>query len=280
MFHQTNVTWTTGALLWALLPAVALATQPATRDAQKIPPNSNQPFTVVIDAGHGGKDGGAVGPKGTLEKSVTLAVARKLERLIKAETSLRAILTRTDDNHVPLSRRAQIAREKQADLFVSLHADAFEDHAAQGASVFILSETGASSAAARTLADRENAGEVGGVNLGAQEADVASVLVDLSLGATGEASEQAAQRIMEALRSEYHLHNPKVQQAGFAVLKSVDVPSLLIEMGFLSNPREEHRLLNPQEQQRLARTIARGLIAHTRDLDVTTSGASSKPAKP
>jgi N-acetylmuramoyl-L-alanine amidase len=280
MFHRTNLTWTTAALLWALLPAVALATQPVTGNAPKMPPNSSRPFTVVIDAGHGGKDGGAVGPKGTLEKSVTLAVARKLERLIKAETSLRAILTRTDDSHVPLSRRAQIAREKQADLFVSLHADAFEDHAAQGASVFILSETGASSAAARTLADRENAGEVGGVNLGAQEADVASVLVDLSLGATGEASEQAAQRIMEALRSEYPLHNPKVQQAGFAVLKSVDVPSLLIEMGFLSNPREEHRLLNPQEQQRLARTIARGLIAHTRDLDVTTSGASSKPAKP
>ena len=279
MFHRTNLTWTTVALLWALLPAVALATQPATGDVPNKPPPSNRPFTVVIDAGHGGKDGGAVGPKGTLEKSVTLAVARKLERLIKAETGLRALLTRTDDSHVPLSRRARIARETRADLFVSLHADAYEDHAAQGASVFILSENGAGSAAARTLADRENAGEVGGVNLGAQEPGVASLLVDLSLGATVEASEQAAQRIMEALSSEYQLHNPKVQQAGFAVLKSVDVPSLLIEMGFLSNPREEQRLLNPQEQQRLARTIARGIVAHTRDLDVTTSGTSSKPAK-
>lgn len=280
MFHRMSLTWTTAALLWALLPAVALAIQPATANVPNKPPSSNRPFTVVIDAGHGGKDGGAVGPKGTFEKSVTLAVARKLERLIKAETGLRAILTRTDDSHVPLSRRAQIAREARADLFVSLHADAFEDHAAQGASVFILSETGASSAAARTLADRENAGEVGGVNLGAQEADVASVLVDLSLGATGEASEQAAQRIMEALRSKYHLHNPKVQQAGFAVLKSVDVPSLLIEMGFLSNPQEEQRLLIPQEQQRLARTIARGIVAHTREFNLTPSGASSKPAQP
>ncbi|RQW84385.1 MAG: hypothetical protein EHM62_00760 [Methylococcus sp.] len=278
MFYRPILTWATAGLLWTLFPVIALATQPPTGHIKS--PPTNLPFTVVIDPGHGGKDGGAVGQNGTLEKFVTLSVARKLERLIKAEAGLRAILTRTDDSYMPLSRRAQIAHETQADLFVSLHADAYEDHGAQGASVYILSETGASSAAAQTLADRENAGEVGGIDLGAQDAAVASVLVDLSLGATVEASAQAAQQIMEALRTEYHLHNPKVQQAGFAVLKSVDVPSLLIEMAFLSNPQEEHRLLNPQEQQRLARAIARGIITHTRNLKITNSPTSSKPAKP
>jgi N-acetylmuramoyl-L-alanine amidase len=278
MFYQPFLTWANVGLVWALSQVTALAAQPPTGHT-KIPPTTSS-FTVVIDPGHGGKDGGAVGQKGTLEKSVTLSVARKLERLIKTEAGLRPILTREDDSFVPLSRRAQIAHEAQADLFVSLHADAYEDHEAQGASVYILSETGASSAAAQTLADRENAGEVGGIDLSAQDAAVASVLVDLSLGATVEASAQAAQQIMEALRTEYHLHNPKVQQAGFAVLKSVDVPSLLIEMAFLSNPQEEHRLLNPQEQQRLARAIARGIIAHTRNLKITTSRTSNRSVKP
>jgi N-acetylmuramoyl-L-alanine amidase len=278
MFYQPFLTLATVGLMWALFPVTALATQPPTGHT-KIPPTTSS-FTVVIDPGHGGKDGGAVGQKGTLEKSVTLSVARKLERLINTEAGLRPILTREDDSYVSLSRRAQIAHEAHADLFVSLHADAYEDHGAQGASVYILSETGASSAAAQTLADRENAGEVGGIDLSAQDAAVASVLVDLSLGATVEASAQAAQQIMEALRTEYHLHNPKVQQAGFAVLKSVDVPSLLIEMAFLSNPQEEHRLLNPQEQQRLAGAIARGIFAHTRNLKITTSRTSSRSVKP
>ena len=278
MFYRPILSWTTATLLWTLLPVIVLAAHPTTGHIKS--PPTIPTFTVVIDPGHGGKDGGAVGQKGTLEKSVTLSVARKLERLIKTEAGLRPILTRADDSYVSLSRRAQIAHEAHADLFVSLHADAYEDHEAQGASVYILSETGASSAAAQTLADRENAGEVGGIDLSAQDAAVASVLVDLSLGATVEASAQAAQQIMEALRTEYHLHNPKVQQAGFAVLKSVDVPSLLIEMAFLSNPQEEHRLLNPQEQQRLARAIARGIIAHTRNLKITTSRASNRSLKP
>jgi N-acetylmuramoyl-L-alanine amidase len=231
---------------------------------KSVPPKApvGQSFVVVIDAGHGGKDSGARGPRGTLEKDVTLAIARRLAALIQTQPGMRGVLVRKDDTFVGLRRRAEIARLSRADLFISLHADSFESSDIHGSSVFTLSETGATSEAARCLADRENAGEVGGVDLGAQEATVASVLVDLSKNATLEASDQAATRVLAALQKEFTLHNPKIQKAGFAVLKSLDVASLLIETAFISNPDEEARLLDPRHQERLARAIFTGIRAY------------------
>ena len=231
---------------------------------KSVPPKApvGQSFVVVIDAGHGGKDSGARGPRGTLEKDVTLAIARRLAALIQTQPGMRGVLVRKDDTFVGLRRRAEIARLSRADLFISLHADSFESSDIHGSSVLTLSETGATSEAARCLADRENAGEVGGVDLGAQEATVASVLVDLSKNATLEASDQAATRVLAALQKEFTLHNPKIQKAGFAVLKSLDVASLLIETAFISNPDEEARLLDPRHQERLARAIFTGIRAY------------------
>jgi N-acetylmuramoyl-L-alanine amidase len=236
-------------------------------------------FVVVIDAGHGGKDGGAQGPNGTLEKDVVLAIAKQLAALIRQEPGMRGVMVRSGDQFVDLRRRAEIARKAQADLFISLHADAYEDSDAAGLSVFTLSETGASSAAARCLADRENAGEIGGVDLKAQEAMLASVLVDLSKNATIEASDQAANRVMAALQKEFPVHNPAIQKAGFAVLKSLDVPSMLIETTFISNPGEESKLLDPRHQERIARAILRGIRAYRSETSRITK-ISVKPPGP
>ena len=223
-----------------------------------------KPFVVVIDAGHGGKDSGAIGPSGTQEKDIVLSIARRLKDFIRVEPGMKAVMVRSDDHFVELRRRAEIAREAQADLFISLHADAYEDGAVKGSTVFVLSENGASSAAARTLADRENAGEVGGVDLGAEDAMVASVLVDLSKNANREASEKAARSIMLSLAHDFKIHNATVQKAGFKVLKSLDVPSLLIETGFISSTDEESRLGDPKQQERLARAIFKGIQSLTR----------------
>ncbi len=220
-----------------------------------------KPFVVVIDAGHGGKDSGAIGPSGIQEKDIVLAIARRLKDFIRVEPGMKAVMVRGDDHFVDLRRRADIAQEARADLFISLHADAYEDGAVKGSTVFVLSENGASSEAARTLADRENAGEVGGVDLGAEDAMVASVLVDLSKNANREASEKAARSIMLSLAHDFKIHNPSVQKAGFKVLKSLDVPSLLIETGFISSQDEESRLSDPKQQERLARAIFNGIRA-------------------
>lgn len=238
----------------------------------------SQPFVVVIDAGHGGKDSGARGPQGTLEKDVTLAIALRLAAQIQTQPGMRGVLVRKDDTFVGLHRRAEIARLSKADIFVSLHADSFESSNTHGSSVFTLSETGATSEAARCLADRENAGEVGGIDLGAQEATVASVLVDLSKNATLEASDQAATRVLIALQKEFTLHNSKIQKAGFAVLKSLDVPSLLIETAFISNPDEEVRLLDPRRQERLARAIFNGIRAYALSLGRLPNPGKPRPA--
>ncbi len=220
---------------------------------------TTKPFVVVIDPGHGGKDSGAIGPSGLHEKDIVLAIARRLKDFIRAEAGMKAVMVRADDRFVDLRRRAEIAQESHADLFISLHADAYEDGAVKGSTVFVLSENGASSEAARTLADRENAGEVGGVDLGAEDAMVASVLVDLSKNANREASEKAARSVMLSLAHDFKIHNPSVQKAGFRVLKSLDVPSLLIETGFISSQDEENRLADPKQQERLARAIFKGI---------------------
>ncbi len=243
-----------------LTSALVSAAPEARSKIGNAPLNQPKPFVVVIDAGHGGKDSGAQGVRGTQEKEVVLAVAIKLAALIHKQPGMRRVMVRNDDRFVGLRRRAQIAREAHADLFISLHADAFEDPDAQGSSVFILSDSGASSEAAKWLADRENAREVGGVDLAAQDAMVASVLLDLSKNANNEASEQAAESVLQSLQKEFKIHSGGVQKAGFAVLKSLDVPSMLIEMAFISNASEEARLLDPKQQDRMAKAIFRGIV--------------------
>jgi N-acetylmuramoyl-L-alanine amidase len=214
---------------------------------------------IVIDAGHGGKDTGAIGPNGTYEKDVVLAIARKLERMIRAERGMRAVMVRTDDRFVDLRERAELARKVKADLFISLHADAYVNNDVKGSSVFTLSEHGASSEAARWLADRENAALVGGVQLKGKDKLLASVLLDLSQNAMLEASNRAAVKVLGELKKDFHLHHRDVQKAGFVVLKSPDVPSMLVETAFISNPDEERNLRDPKHQNRVARAIFDGI---------------------
>jgi N-acetylmuramoyl-L-alanine amidase len=215
---------------------------------------------VAVDPGHGGDDPGAIGQRRTHEKVVTMEIARRLKALIDAEPGMRAVLTRDGDYYVGLRRRMQIAREQRADLFVSIHADAFRDKRVHGSSVYVLSRRGASSEAARWLAAQENSADlVGGVSLDDKDEVLASVLLDLSQSATQQASLSAAQEIYQELRRVGKVHGGRVQQAGFVVLKSPDIPSMLVETGFISNAREESRLTEPQYQQRLAQALLVGI---------------------
>jgi len=222
---------------------------------------------VAVDAGHGGEDPGAIGSvKGTKEKHVTLQIARRLKRLIDAQPGMRAVLTRTGDYYVGLRKRMQLARDHRADLFVSIHADAFRDKRVKGSSVFVLSRRGATSEAARWLAEKENAADlVGGVSLDDKDHMLASVLLDLSQSATQEASLSAARRIYRNLGKVGKVHGKRVQKAGFMVLKSPDIPSMLVETGFISNPSEEANLRNPKYQQKLAEAVMQGLSHYFRD---------------
>jgi len=220
-------------------------------------------IVVAIDAGHGGEDPGAVGANGSREKDITLAIARRLERLVRAEPGMRPVLTRTGDYSVGLRKRTQLARKHKADFFVSIHADAFKDQRARGSSVFILSDRGASSEAARWLAEAENAADlVGGVSLDDKDDVLASVLLDLSQTGTRKASLDGAQSVFDQLGKLGEVHAGEVQQAGFVVLKAPDVPSLLVETAFISNPDEERRLRNPAHQQLIAEAILRGVRAY------------------
>jgi N-acetylmuramoyl-L-alanine amidase len=222
-------------------------------------------IVIAIDAGHGGEDPGALGARGSHEKEVVLAIARRLERLVRAEPGMRPVLTRTGDYYVGLRKRMEIARKHRADLFVSIHADAFDDARARGSSVFVLSERGASSEAARWLAERENAADlVGGVTLEDKDEVLASVLLDLSQTGTRQASLDVAGSVFRELNRLGEVHGPQVQQAGFMVLKSPDVPSMLVETAFISNPDEERRLNNPAHQQLIADAIMRGIRAYFR----------------
>jgi len=222
---------------------------------------------IAVDAGHGGEDPGAIGSvKRTQEKHVTLQIARKLKRLIDAQPGMRAELTRTGDYYVGLRKRMQLARKHRADLFVSIHADAFRDKRVKGSSVFVLSRRGATSEAARWLAEKENSADlVGGVSLDDKDDVLASVLLDLSQSATQEASLSAAQRIYTNLRKVGKVHGRRVQKAGFMVLKSPDIPSMLVETGFISNPTEEVNLRNPRYQEKLAEAIMQGVSRYFRD---------------
>ena len=215
---------------------------------------------VAIDAGHGGVDPGSIGKRGTYEKHVTLAIARRLKERIDREPGMRAVLTRDTDTFIELRDRIVRARRQQADMFVSIHADSYTNRAVAGSSVYVLSARGASDESARWLADRENAADlIGGVKLDDKDSVLASVLLDLSQSASMSASVDAADKVMQELYKIGNITNRGVKSAGFLVLKSPDIPSMLVETAFISNPTEEARLLDSKHQQRLAEAIHQGV---------------------
>jgi N-acetylmuramoyl-L-alanine amidase len=233
--------------------------RPVQRE-QRNAPAVNRLYTVVLDAGHGGEDPGAVGHGGSYEKNVTLSIAHRLKRKIDAEPGLRAVLTRDGDYFVPLHQRVARARRVRADLFVSIHADAFVRPEANGSSVYVLSERGASSSAARWLAQKENDADlVGGVNLARQDGHIARTLLDLSQTATINDSFKLGRAMLGELGSINRLHKPEVEQAGFAVLRAPDIPSVLVETAFISNPQEERRLNDEAYQDKMATALMRGI---------------------
>ncbi len=216
--------------------------------------------TIALDPGHGGEDPGAIGRSGSQEKAVTLSIARRLKAKIDAEPNMRSVLTRDGDFFIPLHQRVQKARRVQADLFVSVHADAFMKPTARGSSVFVLSENGASSSAARWLAQRENAADlIGGVNIGVKDPYLARTLLDLSQTATLNDSLKLARSVLGHIGTINALHKGQVEQAGFAVLKAPDIPSILVETAFISNPEEEKRLNDEDYQDQMAEAILKGI---------------------
>lgn len=215
---------------------------------------------IAIDAGHGGQDPGAIGLEGNREKDVTLAIARELARQINATPGLKAYLTRDKDMFLPLTRRAQLARQAKADMFISIHADAAENRKAHGSSVYVLSTKGASSQRARWLADKENASDlIGGVRLAQASGTLASVLLDLTQSGHMKASEDAAAQVLAGLKRVGRNHKPSVERANFAVLRTSDMPSMLVETAFISNPDEEKRLIDPAHQKALAAAVLEGI---------------------
>jgi N-acetylmuramoyl-L-alanine amidase len=236
--------------------------KPPSAEAEKLDtrPDVTRLVTIVLDPGHGGEDPGAIGRGGSHEKNVTLSVARRLKQKIDATPNMRSVLTRDGDYFIPLHQRVAKARRVQADLFVSVHADAFIKPTARGSSVFVLSETGASSSAARWLANKENAADlVGGVNLGVKDPYLARTLLDLSQTATINDSLKLGKDVLGELGRINTLHKAHVEQAGFAVLKAPDIPSILVETAFISNPEEEARLNDEAYQDRMAEAILKGI---------------------
>ncbi|EHL29931.1 N-acetylmuramoyl-L-alanine amidase [Legionella drancourtii LLAP12] len=239
-----------------------LAQQPPVKVSNTPPFKALRNVIVVLDAGHGGKDSGARGPHNSKEKDVVLAITLKLKRLIDQQPGMHAVLTRSGDYYVGLRERMEIARKYNGDVFVAIHADAFHNPHSNGASVFALSQRGATSEAARWLAEKENYSELGGVNLGElddRNGVVRSVLIDLSQTATINSGLQMGGRVLSQLGSFTTLHNARVEQARFMVLKSPDIPSILVETGFISNPREERNLTSSAYQFRLSQAIFQGI---------------------
>ncbi|HET6603205.1 MAG TPA: N-acetylmuramoyl-L-alanine amidase [Xanthomonadaceae bacterium] len=242
------------------LYAEGAAAPPIARTVHDAMTSGERDLVVAVDAGHGGEDPGAIGPSGTHEKQITLAIARELKRQIDAEPGMRAVLIRDRDYFIPLKRRYELARQAKADLFVSIHADAFNKPSAAGSSVFVMSTRGATSEAARWLAERENRSDlVGGVSLGDRDDTLAAVLLDLSQSATMKASEDMARAVLNGLKGLGRVHKAEVQRANFVVLRSPDVPSMLVETAFISNPAEERRLKDAAHQRRLAAAIVGGV---------------------
>lgn len=224
--------------------------------------NNNRPrdLVIAVDAGHGGEDPGATGASGTREKHITLAIARQLAHLINAEPGMKAVLIRDGDYYVGLRQRFEKARKHQADLFISIHADAFYDPKVHGMSVYVLSQKGASSEAAKWLAQSENRADlIGGVKLDDKDTLLARVLLDLSQNAAMEASQKIAKEVLDSLAKIEKPHKKYVEKANFAVLKSPDVPSILVETAFISNPQEEKRLKNHGFRRQVAQAILGGI---------------------
>jgi N-acetylmuramoyl-L-alanine amidase len=249
-------------------PSPVAAPQPALPPAVSVQPvralhaplDTDRPIVVAVDAGHGGDDPGAIGHGGTREKDVTLAIARALAQRINEEPGMRAVLTRNRDEFIELKDRIKRAQDAKADLFVSVHADSIRDASIAGASVYVLSERGATDEAARWLADRENSADrMGGVPLAGKDPQLDSVLIDLSQTATISASMIAAERVLLALDSVGEVRKPRVQQAGFYVLKSRAMASMLVETAYISNPQEERRLRTSAQQGKLANAIFSGI---------------------
>ncbi len=230
------------------------------------PVGGKRDVVIVVDPGHGGEDPGAIGPGRIFEKDVVLAISKELVAQINAKKGFSARLTRDRDYYIQLRKRTQIARDHNADLLVSVHADAFNKAQANGASVFALSNSGATSETARWLAKRENAadliGGVGGVSLGGKDDVLAGVLLDLSSTASLKASLGVGDHVLKSLGKVSRLHKRRVQQAGFVVLKSPDIPSILVETGFISNPAESRRLNTRKYQRSIAKSIATGVSKH------------------
>lgn len=248
----------------------------------KINKAKGRDIVVAIDAGHGGKDVGAQGGNGTQEKDVVFAIAKRLEGMVNSQPGMKAVMIRKGDYFVKLRERVRIARAAKADLFVSIHADAFDDPSAHGASVYTLSNRGASSESARFLADSENASDlVGGVSLDDKDDTLASVLLDLSQTAAKEASQNIGSKVLRHVKSVGHLHRSAVQKAGFVVLKSPDIPSILVETAFISNPQEEQRLNTAAYQNKMASAVFGGILSHFRQYAPanTLMAQSSKSGK-
>jgi len=244
-------------------PVIQPPNSTVTPKLSTLPSSGKRDIVIAIDAGHGGEDPGAIGPKGLREKDIVLKIAQELQRQVNAEKGFRAELVRTGDYFIPLRRRTEIARKKGADLFVSVHADAAPRSSAFGASVFALSDSGATSETARWLADSENRsdliGGAGNVTLDDKDAMLAGVLLDLSMTASLSSSLDIGQKVLSNMGRITPLHKKRVEQAGFMVLKSPDMPSILVETGFISNPNESNKLANRSHQQALARSIHSGI---------------------
>jgi len=259
-------------------PSAPLAAPPGP--ASKIPAWRRDGVVIAIDAGHGGDDTGAIGAHGTYEKSVVLEVARELAALINQQPGMKAVLIRDGDYYIGLRERMERARDKQADLFISIHADAFRNPAVRGSSVFVLSHRGASSEAARWLAEKENAADfVGGLTLDGKDHQLKTTLLDLSQSASLETSMEVADAVLTSLKRIGPLHFQRIQQAGFMVLKSPDIPSLLVETAFISNPDEEQRLRNHAFRQKLAGAIRDGVMAYFDDRESKGRVASHRGAE-
>lgn len=223
-------------------------------------PPAQRPVLIALDAGHGGEDPGAIGPRGTREKDIVLSIARRLKKLIDAQPNMRAYLTRDNDYFVPLHVRVQKARRVKADLFISIHADAWIKPSARGSSVYALSQNGATSSTARFLAKSQNEADlIGGVNLGAHNKQVAKVLLELSTTAQINDSMKVGGNILSEIGKINRLHKKRVERAGFAVLKAPDIPSILVETAFISNPEEERLLRSSAHQTRIAEAMLTGI---------------------